>query len=164
MADDSGNKTVVAVKTLKKGPTDEDLLDFLAEIQVMQNVGSHPNVVSAAKGGGGGSPAHIRNRTPTPPPPSHKVNLLGVCIDREPMLIMVEYMKDGNLRDFLRNANNGTTAKVGDGCGSLPSCCFALFIHACLARPTTAVLAAACALRGRYLQRHGIPGRLQGLR
>lgn len=32
------------------------------------------------------------------------VSLLGICTASEPMCIVVEYMKDGNLRDFLRKS------------------------------------------------------------
>ena len=69
-------KTLVAVKSLNENAEELDKNDFLAEIQVMQQFEPHKNVVS----------------------------LLGICTVSEPICIVVEYMKDGNLRDFLRLA------------------------------------------------------------
>ncbi len=32
----------------------------------------------------------------------HVVELIGVCVAEQPLLLLVEYMANGNLRDYLR--------------------------------------------------------------
>jgi hypothetical protein len=67
---------VVAVKMLKKGHTDADLIDFVKEMEIMKMIGKHVNII----------------------------NLLGVCTQPsgKPLLVIVEFAEHGNLRDFLR--------------------------------------------------------------
>ena len=67
---------IVAVKMLKEGHTDGDMIDFVREMEVMKMIGKHVNII----------------------------NLLGVCTQPigQPLLVIVELAEHGNLRDFLR--------------------------------------------------------------
>ena len=67
---------VVAVKMLKEGHTDGDMIDFVKEMEVMKMIGKHVNII----------------------------NLLGMCTQPagQPLLVIVEFAEHGNLRDFLR--------------------------------------------------------------
>ncbi|CAL1268200.1 unnamed protein product [Larinioides sclopetarius] len=67
--------TTVAVKMLKDGYTDQDLIDLISEAEMMKLVGKHPNII----------------------------NLLGCCTQNGPFYVIVEYAANGNLRDYLRN-------------------------------------------------------------
>eukprot|EP00049_Salpingoeca_infusionum_P008831 m.145963 g.145963 ORF g.145963 m.145963 type:complete len:1383 (+) comp14146_c0_seq1:283-4431(+) len=71
--------TKVAVKQLKEGCNEQDKHDFLSEIKTMQQIGDHEHVVS----------------------------LVGVCTKSEPMYLMTEYMKDGDLCSYLRDNRPG---------------------------------------------------------
>ena len=68
--------TVVAVKMLKEGHTDADMIDFVKEMEIMKMIGKHMNII----------------------------NLLGVCTQPvgKPLMVIVEFAEHGNLRDFLR--------------------------------------------------------------
>uniref|UniRef100_T1DCI5 receptor protein-tyrosine kinase n=1 Tax=Cupiennius salei TaxID=6928 RepID=T1DCI5_CUPSA len=66
--------TTVAVKMLKDGHTDQDVIDLISEMEMMKTIGKH---------------AHI-------------INLLGCCTQNGPLYVIVEYACNGNLRDFLR--------------------------------------------------------------
>ena len=68
--------TLVAVKMLKEGHTDGDIIDFVKEMEIMKMIGTHVNII----------------------------NLLGVCTQPagHPLLVIVEFAEHGNLRDFLR--------------------------------------------------------------
>lgn len=70
----AGQITVVAVKMLKEGHTDEDVKDLVCEMEVMKMIGTHVNII----------------------------NLLGCCSQDGPLYVIVEYAPHGNLRDFLR--------------------------------------------------------------
>ena len=67
---------VVAVKMLKEGHTDAEMIDFVKEMEIMKMIGKHVNII----------------------------NLLGVCTQPagQPLLVIVEFAEHGNLRDFLR--------------------------------------------------------------
>ena len=67
---------VVAVKMLKEGHTDGDVIDLVKEMEIMKKIGKHVNII----------------------------NLLGVCTQPagHPLLVIVEFAEHGNLRDFLR--------------------------------------------------------------
>ena len=67
---------VVAVKMLKEGHTDGDVIDLVKEMEIMKRIGKHVNII----------------------------NLLGVCTQPsgQPLLVIVEFAEHGNLRDFLR--------------------------------------------------------------
>ncbi|XP_076334249.1 fibroblast growth factor receptor 2-like isoform X2 [Tachypleus tridentatus] len=67
--------TVVAVKMLKVGHTDQDMLDLVSEMELMKIIGSHMNII----------------------------NLLGCCTQDGPLYVIVEYASNGNLLDFLRS-------------------------------------------------------------
>lgn len=64
--------TAVAVKTLKKGSNTEDRLDFLSEAEAMKRF-DHSNVVQ----------------------------LLGVCLQTEPIYAVMEFMLYGDLKTYL---------------------------------------------------------------
>ena len=66
--------TTVAVKMLKEGHTDNDIIDLVAEMDLMKMIGRHINII----------------------------NLLGVCTQQGPLYVIVEFAEHGNLRDFLR--------------------------------------------------------------
>lgn len=70
----TGQPTIVAVKMLKEGHTDEDVKDLVCEMEVMKMIGTHINII----------------------------NLLGCCCQDGPLFVIVEYAPHGNLRDFLR--------------------------------------------------------------
>ena len=68
------DRTTVAVKMLKEGHTDQDVIDLVSEMDLMKMIGRHPNII----------------------------NLLGVCTQDGPLYVIVEFAEHGNLRDFLR--------------------------------------------------------------
>uniref|UniRef100_A0A8D9E3Q1 receptor protein-tyrosine kinase n=1 Tax=Cacopsylla melanoneura TaxID=428564 RepID=A0A8D9E3Q1_9HEMI len=70
----SGIMTTVAVKMLKEGHTDGDMINLVSEMEVIKMIGSHINII----------------------------NLLGICTQEGPLYIIVEYAEHNNLRDFLR--------------------------------------------------------------
>ncbi|XP_037037889.1 vascular endothelial growth factor receptor 1 isoform X2 [Bradysia coprophila] len=65
---------IVAVKQLKKRPTDEQRDEFFGEIEMMKKVPRHSNVVA----------------------------LLGFCKEKEPLQIVMEYVGCGDLRAYLQ--------------------------------------------------------------
>ncbi|XP_066968316.1 fibroblast growth factor receptor 3-like isoform X3 [Macrobrachium rosenbergii] len=67
--------TTVAVKMLKEGHTDAELMDLVSEMEMMKMIGIHINII----------------------------NLLGCCTQDGPLYVIVEYAAHGNLRDYLRN-------------------------------------------------------------
>ncbi|XP_063221678.1 fibroblast growth factor receptor 3-like isoform X2 [Bacillus rossius redtenbacheri] len=66
--------TVVAVKMLKEGHTDSEMMDLVSEMEMMKMIGKNTNII----------------------------NLLGCCTQDGPLYVIVEYAPHGNLRDFLR--------------------------------------------------------------
>ncbi|KAK9890465.1 hypothetical protein WA026_010548 [Henosepilachna vigintioctopunctata] len=70
----SGMSCVVAVKMLKEGHTDNEMMDLVSEMEMMKMIGKHINII----------------------------NLLGSCTQNGPLYVIVEYAPHGNLRDFLR--------------------------------------------------------------
>lgn len=82
--DDNG-WTAVAVKTLKKGSSSEDRLDFLSEAEAMKRF-EHQNIVK----------------------------LLGVCLQSEPLYTIMEYMLYGDLKTFLLARRHLVGEKVSD--------------------------------------------------
>ncbi|NXG50631.1 ROS1 kinase, partial [Psilopogon haemacephalus] len=74
LADGSG-ESKVAVKTLKKGATDQEKSEFLKEAHLMSKF-DHP----------------------------HILKLLGVCLLNEPQYIILELMEGGDLLSYLRGA------------------------------------------------------------
>merc|ERR1712203_398744 len=73
---------LVAVKTTKDKAPDKEKSDLLQEMQIMQKIGHHPNVVT----------------------------LLGVSIDKEPYLLVMEYVMYGKLLTHLREQRSKQTS------------------------------------------------------
>ncbi|XP_058163307.1 proto-oncogene tyrosine-protein kinase ROS isoform X2 [Dasypus novemcinctus] len=72
-------ETKVAVKTLKKGSTDQEKIEFLKEAHLMSKF-DHPNILKQ----------------------------LGVCLLNEPQYIILELMEGGDLLTYLRRARKTT--------------------------------------------------------
>ncbi|XP_070273639.1 proto-oncogene tyrosine-protein kinase ROS isoform X1 [Myotis yumanensis] len=72
-------ETKVAVKTLKKGSTDQEKIEFLKEAYLMSKF-NHPNILKQ----------------------------LGVCLLNEPQYIILELMEGGDLLTYLRKARMTT--------------------------------------------------------
>jgi len=66
----------VAVKSLKDNASPKDLQDMLSELDVMKSLQPHP----------------------------HVVGLIGCCIEKEPLLIVLEYLPYGDLLGYLRKS------------------------------------------------------------
>ncbi|XP_030383926.1 fibroblast growth factor receptor homolog 2-like [Scaptodrosophila lebanonensis] len=76
----TGGRTV-AVKMLKENHSDEDLINFLLEMEMMKLIGQHDNII----------------------------NLLGCSTQNSSRWLIIEYACHGNLRDFLvQNRNRAT--------------------------------------------------------
>jgi len=69
-----GVASITAVKMLKEGHTDTEMIDLVSEMDMMKVIGRHMNII----------------------------NLLGVCTQDGPLYVIVEFAEHGNLRDFLR--------------------------------------------------------------
>lgn len=82
----TSQSTVVAVKMLKEGHTDEDVKDLVCEMEVMKMIGTHINII----------------------------NLLGCCCQDGPLFVIVEFATHGNLRDFLRKHRPNSYAENVD--------------------------------------------------
>ncbi|XP_028157928.1 fibroblast growth factor receptor homolog 1-like isoform X1 [Ostrinia furnacalis] len=74
-----GVRSVVAVKMLKEGHTDAEMMALVSEMEMMKMIGKHVNII----------------------------NLLGCCTQDGPLYVIVEYAPNGNLREFLRNHRPG---------------------------------------------------------
>lgn len=77
--------TAVAVKTLKKGSNTEDRLDFLSEAEAMKRF-DHSNIVQ----------------------------LLGVCLQTEPIYAVMEFMLYGDLKTYLLARRHLVNEKICD--------------------------------------------------
>lgn len=75
IAGKKGEQTV-AVKTLKENASEKEKIDLLQELLVMKNLGYHPNVVQ----------------------------LIGCCTEKEPTLVIMEFVSLGKLQQFLRDS------------------------------------------------------------
>ena len=42
----SNDKTIVAIKMLKEGHTDQDMIDLISEMDVMKMIGQHINIIN----------------------------------------------------------------------------------------------------------------------
>ena len=62
-----GEVTTVAVKMLKEGHTDTEMIDLVSEMDMMKVIGRHINII----------------------------NLLGVCTQDGPLFVIVEYAEHG---------------------------------------------------------------------
>ncbi|XP_061393003.1 fibroblast growth factor receptor homolog 1-like [Musca vetustissima] len=67
------NNSIVAVKMVKEGHTDDDIASLVREMEVMKIIGKHINII----------------------------NLLGCCSQNGPLYVIVEFAPHGNLKDFL---------------------------------------------------------------
>uniref|UniRef100_A0A1B6LY24 receptor protein-tyrosine kinase n=1 Tax=Graphocephala atropunctata TaxID=36148 RepID=A0A1B6LY24_9HEMI len=70
-----GLTRLVAVKTVKESANAREREDLLRELGIMQELGSHPNVVT----------------------------LLGCCTEKEPIYLVMEYVMYGKMLSFLRD-------------------------------------------------------------
>lgn len=77
--------TAVAVKTLKKGSTHEDRSDFLLESEAMKSL-DHTNIIQ----------------------------LLGVCLQSEPIYAVMEFMLYGDLKTYLLARRHLVNEKISD--------------------------------------------------
>jgi len=73
----NGEKTTVAVKTLRNNPERIEVENLISELKIMIHLGSHDNIV----------------------------NVIGACTKRLPdqeLYVLVEYCEHGNILDVLR--------------------------------------------------------------
>lgn len=70
-----GTTRLVAVKTIKEGASDREKEDLDRELEIMKQLGNHPNVVT----------------------------LLGCCTEEEPHYLILEYVMYGKLLAYLRD-------------------------------------------------------------
>ncbi|XP_068760323.1 angiopoietin-1 receptor-like [Montipora capricornis] len=82
--------TPCAVKALKASASDEEIRDLYNELEIMTNVGYHPNLV----------------------------NLLGACKKDGNLLVVLEIAENGSLLDFLKKSRNGNENYQADGISS----------------------------------------------
>lgn len=82
---DNNGWTAVAVKTLKKGSSTEDRLDFLSEAEAMKRF-DHTNIIK----------------------------LLGVCLQSEPIYTIMEFMLYGDLKTYLLARRHLVNEKISD--------------------------------------------------
>lgn len=91
---DNGNVMSCAVKALKPSATSEEIRDLYNELEIMVNVGYHPNLV----------------------------NLIGACTEDGHLLVVLEIAENGSLLEFLKksrqtdqsyeNINSGLTEEM----------------------------------------------------
>lgn len=68
-----GSKMLVAVKTLRKNASEQARSDFHKEVKILSRL-RDPNIV----------------------------HVLGICTKEEPLCMIVEYMENGDLNEFLQ--------------------------------------------------------------
>ena len=73
MAGEGGGSSKIAVKTLRKGATESEKLEFLKEAKLMWNF-KH----------------------------DHILNLIAICLDNDPNFLILELMEGGDLLSYLR--------------------------------------------------------------
>lgn len=74
-------ETRVAIKTLRKGATEQEKAEFLQEAHLMSNF-KH----------------------------EHILRLIGVCLDLDPLYIIMELMQGGDLLSFLRQSRTSVVS------------------------------------------------------
>ncbi|XP_067025148.1 angiopoietin-1 receptor-like isoform X4 [Acropora muricata] len=87
--------TPCAVKALKASATDEEVRDLYNELEIMTNVGKHPNLV----------------------------NLIGACTGNGKLLVVLEIAENGSLLEFLKRHRSKNEGYEGEGTspgGALP--------------------------------------------
>ncbi|XP_076261821.1 fibroblast growth factor receptor homolog 1-like isoform X2 [Rhynchophorus ferrugineus] len=80
-------KCTVAVKMLKDGHSDNEMMDLVSEMEMMKMIGKHINII----------------------------NLIGCCTQGGPLYVVVEYAPYGNLRDFLRQHRPSSGYEIAVG-------------------------------------------------
>ena len=72
---------------LKEGHTDNDVIDLVKEVTIMKTIPPHDNII----------------------------NLLGVCTQpaHNPLYVIVEYAKNGNLRNYLQDRRSSEFRSIG---------------------------------------------------
>ncbi|XP_015775536.1 PREDICTED: angiopoietin-1 receptor-like isoform X4 [Acropora digitifera] len=83
----NGEITPCAVKALKASATDEEMRDLYNELEIMSNIGSHPNLV----------------------------NLLGACTKDGNLLVVLEIAENGSLIEFLKKIRSKNENYEGEG-------------------------------------------------
>ncbi|XP_030746357.1 fibroblast growth factor receptor homolog 1-like isoform X2 [Sitophilus oryzae] len=81
------SKCTVAVKMLKDGHSDNEMMDLVSEMEMMKMIGKHINII----------------------------NLIGCCTQGGPLYVIVEYAPFGNLRDFLRQHRPSSGYEIAVG-------------------------------------------------
>ncbi|XP_067025150.1 angiopoietin-1 receptor-like [Acropora muricata] len=84
---ENGEITPCAVKALKASATDEEMRDLYNELEIMSNIGSHPNLV----------------------------NLLGACTKDGNLLVVLEIAENGSLIEFLKKIRSKNENYEGEG-------------------------------------------------
>ncbi|XP_068760314.1 angiopoietin-1 receptor-like isoform X2 [Montipora capricornis] len=79
--------TPCAVKAVQASASHEEIRDLYNELEIMTNVGYHPNLV----------------------------NLLGACTKDGNLLVVLEIAENGSLLDFLKKSRNGNENYEGEG-------------------------------------------------
>ncbi|VVC25010.1 Protein kinase, ATP binding site,Tyrosine-protein kinase, active site,Protein kinase domain,Protein [Cinara cedri] len=101
-----GLTRLVAVKMVKEDAASREREDLIRELSIMQHLGSHPNVVT----------------------------LLGCCTEKEPYLLIMEYVMYGKLLAFLRDRRTRSHYfNFSDSTASLTSRDLTVFAY-CVAR------------------------------
>ncbi|XP_050419829.1 fibroblast growth factor receptor 3-like [Adelges cooleyi] len=101
-----GLTRLVAVKMVKENAATREREDLIGELSIMQHLGSHPNVVT----------------------------LLGCCTEKEPYLLIMEYVMYGKLLAFLRDRRTRSHYfNFSDSTASLTSRDLTMFAY-CVAR------------------------------
>lgn len=101
-----GLTRLVAVKMVKEDAASREREDLIRELSIMQHLGSHPNVVT----------------------------LLGCCTEKEPYLLIMEYVMYGKLLAFLRDRRTRSHYfNFSDSTASLTSRDLTMFAY-CVAR------------------------------
>ncbi|XP_022107164.1 tyrosine kinase receptor Cad96Ca-like [Acanthaster planci] len=70
----TGNQTYVALKTLKENAGKDVIENLFREVDLLNRMSSHPNVV----------------------------RYLGSCLEKDPLYVIFEYLSNGNLQQYLR--------------------------------------------------------------
>ncbi|EDO30817.1 predicted protein, partial [Nematostella vectensis] len=89
-----GTRVHCAVKKLKRTATESDWKDLLNELDIMVQVGEHPNIV----------------------------NLIGACSDPEgPLMVIVEFCGNGNLLHYLQKNSNKNYSNLHEYVLTIPA-------------------------------------------
>ncbi|XP_019753637.2 fibroblast growth factor receptor homolog 1 [Dendroctonus ponderosae] len=81
------SRVTVAVKMLKDGHSDNEMMDLVSEMEMMKVIGKNINII----------------------------NLIGCCTQGGPLYVVVEYAPFGNLKDFLREHRPSSGYEIAVG-------------------------------------------------